>query len=202
MPLDSLNFHRAEYGSATPLAENCEFCTRGLGGEYFSVDHHRACGPCAARVDAMQAANTSKVFLRSIATGVLAAAMSGLVYFSLYRLTNGSWMVFAAIGVGYAIGKAMRVGSYGFGGRRYQVMAALLTYMAVVLASTLVLVGSHELPLWLYPLLLFAPLIQLFIGHFSLAALQLLFALVGMRYAWILMAGKSWKITGPHPFGE
>jgi hypothetical protein len=202
MPLDSLNFHRAEYGSAAPLAENCEFCTRGLSGEYFSVDDHRVCGPCAARVGAMQAANTSGVFLRSIATGVLAAAMSGLVYFSLYRLTGGSWMVFAAIGVGYAIGKAMRVGSYGFGGRRYQVMAALLTYMAVVLASTMVLVGSHEVPLWFYPLFLFAPLIQLFVGHFSLAALQLLFAIIGMRYAWILMAGKSWKITGPHPFGE
>ena len=201
MPLDSLNFHRAEYGSATTL-ENCEFCTRGLDSGYFNVDKYRVCSPCAVRVGDIQAANTRAVFLRSIATGSLAAAMSGLVYFSLFRLTGGGWMVFAAIGVGYAIGKAMRIGSYGFGGRRYQVMAALLTYIAVVLASSLVLVGSHDVPFWAYPVLLFAPFIQMFVGHFSLAALQLLFAFAGMRWAWALMAGKSWKITGPHPFSD
>ena len=201
MPLGPLNFHRAEYGSATIL-ENCEFCTRGLESGYFNVDKYRVCSPCAVRVGDMQAANTRAVFLRSISIGSLAATMSGLVYFSLFRLTGGGWMVFAAIGVGYAIGKAMRIGSHGFGGRRYQVMAALLTYIAVVLASSLALMRAPDVPLWAYPVLLFAPFIQMFVGHFSLAALQLLFACVGMRWAWGLMAGKSLKITGPHPFGD
>jgi hypothetical protein len=160
MPLDSLNFHRAEYGSY-PTVESCEFCTRGLDSGYFHVDQYRVCSPCALRVGDMQAANTGAVFLRSIATGSLAAAMSGLVYFSLFRLTGGGWMVFAPIGVGYAVGKAMRIGSHGFGGRRYQVGAALLTYIAVVLASSLVLLGAHEVPFWAYPVLLFAPFIQM-----------------------------------------
>jgi hypothetical protein len=201
MPVDPLNFHRAEYGSATIL-ERCEFCTRGLESGYFNVDQYHVCNPCAARVGAMQAANTSAVFLRSLAVGSLAAAMSGLVYFALFRLTGGGWMVFAAIGVGYVVGKAMRVGSHGFGGRRYQVMAALLTYIAVVLASSLVLLGAHDLSLWAYPVLLFAPFILMFLGHFSLAALQLLFASAGMRLAWVLMAGKPWTITGPHLFKD
>src|SRR5947209_8840054 len=49
-----------------------------------------------------------------------------------------------SIGVGWLVGTAMMKGSNGVGGRRYQIMAALLTYAAVSMAA---------IPIWIH----FAP---------------------------------------------
>ncbi len=54
---------------------------------------------------------------------------------------------FVAIGVGYLVGKAVRKGSGGLGGTRYQVLALGLTYAAIALSSLpdlLHAVGEHS----------------------------------------------------------
>lgn len=197
MPLPALDLQRADYG-ATPLTWPCAWCTRSLDTAWFEVEHQRICAPCAEQARSLFPVDTRERFTRSVALGALAAGIGGLAYFHLFRLTGGSWMIFAAIGLGYLVGRAMRIGSNNLGGRRYQVMAAVLTYSAVALGTTLALIGTKDVPAWAYPIFVFGPFLQLLFGQFSLAALQLMFAFVGIRWAWGIMAGVPWKITGPH----
>jgi hypothetical protein len=197
MLINNLNFDRADFNAET-REDNCAWCTRGLNGSYFDVQNNRVCATCAERARRISPEDTRAAFLRSVLFGSLAAAMVGMAYFSLFRMTGGSWMIFVSIGVGYVIGKAMRMGSNGAGGRRYQVMAALLTYIAVVVASSAAILGTAGMPAWAYPFLVFFPIVNIFLHHISLGALQMLFVLAGARWAWVLMAGTPWRITGPH----
>jgi hypothetical protein len=198
MPITDLSFDRAEF-AAVVREDDCTWCTRALNGSYFDVQSHRVCAVCAEQARQISPADTRATFLRSVLFGALAAAMAGMAYYALFRMTDGEWMVFVAIGVGYFIGKAMRMGSNGIGGRRYQVMAAVLTYVAVVMASSTTLLNTSGLPGWAYPVLVFTPVISLFVGQASMGALQILFVAVGARWAWMLMAGAPVRITGPHP---
>jgi len=139
-------------------------------------------------------------FWRSVITGALAAALAGTMYFLLFRATHGAWMVFAGIGVGYLVGYAMRLGSGGVGGRRYQVMAALLTYMAVMTgASAAIFSDAVHLTVWRAATLMFTPVFLVIVGQYREALLMLFFCMWGMGWAWKQMAGAPWKITGPHP---
>jgi uncharacterized membrane protein len=197
MPIQDLDFNRADFTTQTRAA-NCAWCTRGFGDNCFEVQGDRICAICADRVRQASPRDTRATFLHSILFGSLAAALTGLVYFALFRIADGAWMAFASIGVGYVIGKAMRSGSGGAGGRRYQVMAAVLTYIAVILASSAAILGTADMPIWAYPFLLFAPIVNLFVGRVSMGALEILFAAIGIRWAWMLMAGAPLRITGPH----
>jgi hypothetical protein len=197
MSLDSLKFERADYGTYTPI-QTCAFCTRTLDDPWFEIDRKRICSSCADQARAIFPVDSRDRFLRSAALGTLTAAILGLVYFYLFRATNGSWMIFGAIGLGYLVGRAMRIGSHDLGGRRYQITAAILTYCSVALGTSLAVFGTRDIPFWAYPFFVFAPFVLLAIGQFSLAALQLMFAFVGIRWAWGIMAGAPWKVTGPH----
>jgi hypothetical protein len=201
MTIDNLNFDRADFTAET-REDHCAWCTRGLNGSYFDVQSNRVCATCAERARRVSPEDTRATFLRSVLFGSLAAAMVGMAYFALFRMTDGMWMVFASIGVGYVIGKAMRMGSNGVGGRRYQVMAALLTYIAVTVASSAAILGTADLPVWGYPFLMFVPIVNLFLHRIGLGALQILFVLAGARWAWLLMAGTPWRITGPHSLAQ
>jgi len=196
IPTD-LNFDRADFSTDTPEAD-CAWCTRGLHGSYFDVQGTHVCGVCAEQARQLSPQNTRATFLRSFGFGSLAAAVTGFAYFVLFRITDGDWMVFASIGVGYIIGKSMRSGSHGVGGRRYQVGAALLTYAAVILGSSAALLHVASPPMWAYPFLLLTPILNFILGHVSLGALQILFVAAGIRYAWVLLRGSSLQITGPH----
>src|SRR4029077_1530386 len=54
------------------------------------------------------------------------------------------WVVgYVSLAVGYLVGKAIILGSRGAGGRRYQVAAVLLTYMAVSLGAVPIAISQH-----------------------------------------------------------
>jgi len=54
------------------------------------------------------------------------------------------WIVgYVSLAVGYIVGKAIVLGSRGVGGRRYQVAAVLLTYIAVSLAAVPIAISQH-----------------------------------------------------------
>lgn len=201
MTIDNLNFNRADFTAQAPEAA-CTWCTRGLDGSYFDVQGIRVCGVCAERAREASPQDTRATFLRSILFGSMTAALVGMAYFALLNIAHGSLIAFASIGVGYIIAKAMRMGSNGVGGRRYQVMAAVLTYIAVVIAFSASVLGSAGMPRWAYPFLVLAPILSLFVHHASFGALQILIAGIGMRWAWQLMSGAPWRITGPHPIDE
>jgi hypothetical protein len=201
--VDGLDFDRADF-TAEIYEDNCRWCTRALTAACFTVrdktaQEIRVCERCADRARQLSPPDTRAAFLRSILFGALTAAMVGMASFGLFRMTNISVMVFGSIGAGYLIGKAMRMGSNGVGGRRYQVMAAVLTYAAVTISTSAVILGTKDMPFGALPFLMFAPIVQFFTGRMELGGLEILFAALGIRWAWRLMAGAPWKITGPHP---
>ena len=53
----------------------------------------------------------------------------------VFALSTGLVIGFVSLAVGYLVGKAISLGSRGVGGRRYQITAVVLTYMADSLAA-------------------------------------------------------------------
>ena len=73
-------------------------------------------------------------FLQAIGYGLIAAILSSIVYAAFTVVTHIE-IGYLAVGVGYVVGKAMLHATHGLGGRKYQAVAALLTYLAVSMAA-------------------------------------------------------------------
>ena len=132
MSTPPLNFERAVFaGEKAP--DQCAYCGRGITGEYFRVGGHLACPVCAQQAQSLVPPDEHKVFLQALSFGV-AAAVLGCIGYALLRIVTGWTIGYAAIGVGYMVGWAMRRAAKQHGGRRYQWAAALLTYAAVAVA--------------------------------------------------------------------
>ena len=65
----------------------------------------------------------------------IGAAILGLIGYAAFTIVTGIMIGYISLAVGWLIGKAMRTGSRGIGGRRYQIAAALFTYAAVSMAA-------------------------------------------------------------------
>jgi hypothetical protein len=63
----------------------------------------------------------------------VAAVLGALVYFAVIAV-SGFEIGLVAIAIGYMVGYGVRLGTRGRGGRRFQVIAVVLTYFAVGLA--------------------------------------------------------------------
>jgi hypothetical protein len=99
-----------------------------------------SCASCAdkARTDLGQ--DSSGAFMRAAIFGFGAAAV-GLALYAGFMIATKLSIGYAALAVGWMVGKAMIAGSGGTAGRKYQIVAAFLTYLACTLA---------RVPLWIY----------------------------------------------------
>jgi hypothetical protein len=159
-------------------------------------------------------------YVRGICYGV-GGAILGLVLYVGFALATG-WIVgFVSLAVGYIVGKAVVFGSGGVGGRRYQVAAVLLTYIAVSMAAVPIAISQHmkqnsaqqqalasnpagAAQANLHPLRalgvlvgigLASPFLDLADPAHGVIGLIILF--VGIRIAWRLTAGRTVNIVGP-----
>lgn len=133
MTTPPLNFDRAQYEGETVSQNDCVYCGRGITTEYYRVGGHMACPVCAQQAQSLVPPNSHNVFLRALSLGA-AAAVVGCVGYALIIILTGWTIGYAAVGVGFLIGWAMRKTAGQHGGRRYQWAAALLTYAAVAVA--------------------------------------------------------------------
>jgi hypothetical protein len=132
---NGLSFERAEFEGPAPAALACAFCHKPLTGQYWQVSARPACDHCRSSIARELDSSRSRAsFLRAIAYGTLAALAGCIGWIAIEKLFHVQ-IGFVAIGVGYLVGKAVRKGSGGLGGRRYQVLALALTYAAIALAS-------------------------------------------------------------------
>ncbi len=126
----SPQFETVEY---TPTPGGCVLCNQPIGGKYYRVNGEMACSACVEREhSALDTA--SKYYSRALIYGI-GAAIIGMIGYALFEIATGWIIGYVSLGVGWLVGKAMLKGSRGFGGRRYQITAALLTYAAVSLAA-------------------------------------------------------------------
>jgi hypothetical protein len=58
-----------------------------------------------------------------------------MILYSAVGILTGLMIGYVALALGYVVAKAIKMGSGGMGGRRYQIAAALLTYAAVSIAA-------------------------------------------------------------------
>jgi hypothetical protein len=126
-----LQFDRAEFG-AQPADPVCAACQQPIADRYFDVNGQMTCATCRAAI-----ANTlendpgwSAPFI-ALGAGLGGGIVGSILYYAVLKLT-GYEIGLIAIVVGLLVGRCVRWGSGGRGGRGYQVMAVAITYIAIV----------------------------------------------------------------------
>jgi hypothetical protein len=132
-------FDTAEYGNKA--TSRCRVCQQPLGGTYYRVNEAMVCPSCVEKMRGTIKMDTHAAYVRALAYGV-GAAVVGLVGYAVIAILLQGWVIsYMSIGVGWLVGTAMMKGSNGVGGKRYQIVAALLTYAAVSMAA---------IPIWMH----------------------------------------------------
>ena len=222
--------HELQFQHAEPVAEaspegsvpSCAACRQPIGSTYFQVQDQLVCPLCAARIQAGQQALPALSLMRAALYGA-GAALGGCALYALIAIVLHAEIGIVAILVGWMVGKAVRHGSYGRGGRPQQVLAVLLTYFAIT-TSYIPVVLYHiakdqprverqsqvqdapsearprpnisGLAMYLLMLAAVAPFLQLTSGFGGLISLFILF--IGLQRAWKLTERREIPLTGPY----
>jgi hypothetical protein len=126
-----LQFDQADYAQA-PAEMVCAQCKRAITTSYYLAGDSALCGLCRNDLErALTSGTRFSRFARALGAGTVAAFLGFLLYYGIAALTGYEFGLIAIV-VGFAVGSAVRWGSNGRGGWRYQVMAVVLTYLAIV----------------------------------------------------------------------
>jgi hypothetical protein len=126
-------FGTAEY-APKPGTDVCNSCKQAIASEYFRVNGSLACARCVDQLKTQIPKDTHASFVRGLTFG-FGGAILGLILYSGFSIITGISIGYVSLAVGWIIAKAIKMGSRGIGGRRYQVAAAALTYAAVSMAA-------------------------------------------------------------------
>jgi hypothetical protein len=128
---DAPQFATAEYAST---GDRCKSCNQPISGSYYRINGALACERCTTQLQSQIPKDSHAAFVRAILFGV-GAGVLGLILYATFAISTGIVIGYVSLAVGWLVGKAMRKGSNGVGGRRYQIAAAALTYAAVSMAA-------------------------------------------------------------------
>jgi predicted lipid-binding transport protein (Tim44 family) len=138
MPSPGFSSNAPQFGTAQYVSkggpECCKSCNQPIGAEYYRISGALACANCAQQAAAKLPKDSHAAFVRGVTYGVGGATL-GLILYSAVGILTGLIIGYVALAVGYVVAKAIKMGSRGVGGQRYQIAAVLLTYAAVSLAS-------------------------------------------------------------------
>jgi hypothetical protein len=201
------SFERAEYGAASS-GERCVRCQQSVTDRFFHINGEPTCEPCANAAVGLPAEGAGEAFVKAIAVGI-GAAIVGSILYAVIEIMTGWTIGYVALAVGWLVGKGMKWGADGRGGRKYQIAAAVLTYLSVSCASVIVILhaaekhaaGGHivfgqRFAIFFARFALLSPFLELQDGLGGIIGLFILF--IGIRAAWTLTAGSEYRITGPH----
>jgi len=152
----------------------------------------------AVTADAGQSSGGDGSFVLSLVLGI-GAALVGLAFYATFTIVTHFYVGYVALAVGLLVGSAVKFGSKGVGGPKYQITAVVLTYAAISLAEIPILIArtiQHGAPNtdWaaMAPKLILwgiaSPFLELQYGVFGIIGLVILF--VGLRIAWRVTAAK------------
>lgn len=129
--VDDLQFRRAQpiVAPESSGARSCAACKQLIPDEYYQVQNHVICPPCAAKIQVGRQTKRQIPWHRAILYGV-GAALAGCILYAI-PLALGFQIGIVALAVGYMVGKAIRAATYGVGGRPQQILAVALTYFAI-----------------------------------------------------------------------
>lgn len=209
-------FATAEY-SPKSSTFTCAACKQPISGAYFQIKGAPVCAACTEKLRTQMPRDSHAAFVRALLFGV-AGAFLGLVLYVVFALATGLIIGWVSLAVGYIVGKAMHMGSGGVGGRRYQVVAVLLTYFAVSMSAVPIAIEQsrmHEQAqvqsaetitqpahvsartiAVLAVVGIASPILDLRDPVQGLIGLIILF--VGIRFAWKFTAARTLNISGPY----
>ncbi len=129
-PVDALQFRRAQPVSTTEAKteRECAACKQLISGAHYQINNHVICPECAAKIQAGRK-DGPVPWVRLVIYGAGAAVAGSILY--AIPLAMGFQIGIVALAVGWMVGKAIRVGSFGIGGRPQQILAVVLTYFAI-----------------------------------------------------------------------
>jgi len=126
-------FGTAEY-AAKSGTDVCQSCNQAIAGQYYRVNGSLACARCVDQLKTQIPKDTHAAFVRGLTFG-FGGAILGLILYSGFSIITGIAIGYVSLAVGWIIAKAIKMGSRGIGGRRYQIAAVALTYAAVSMAA-------------------------------------------------------------------
>lgn len=121
---------------------SCSTCGSTILDEYYSVGGKSICAACRTTVETTRATSrTPKAFARAFGFGLGAALAGAAVYYAVIALLDLEIGIVAIL-IGWMVGRAIQKALPGGGLRRYQVLAAVLTYFAVGTAYLPLVMGQ------------------------------------------------------------
>lgn len=200
--MDSIQFQKAEFADSSP---QCSTCKSALNGAYYHLSGQAICAVCAeqARLGQQRPANAS--VLRGLVWGAGAAAVSSGAY-AVIVMATGLELALVAIAVGFLVGRSVRRGSDGLGGRRCQAAAVLLTYLAITMSYIPLIMKSptvaavHVSPVTVAIVALAYPVLALTDGISGILGIAII--AFGLMQAWKQTARDPRVLTGPYTLEE
>lgn len=193
-------------GATASTAEGipCSACGSMMLDEYYSIGGKSICADCRASVETTRATSrTPKAFAKAFGFGLGAALAGAAVYYAVIALLDLEIGIVAIL-IGWMVGRAIQKALPGGGLRRYQLLAAVLTYFAVGAAYLPLVTGET----WkngdgIGALILLAfslPVMMIFSGGSGI--ISALIIGIGIRQAWRMSGAPALAITGPFRLGD
>jgi hypothetical protein len=134
-PGGSLQFERADRASPASGA-TCKICSGLIASSYYVIGGEITCQRCRNQLAGQwNRRSPGARFAKALGLGLAAAVIGAGLHFGIAALTGYEFGLIAVV-VGLLVGTAVRKGSDGRGGRRYQLLAVFLTYTAVVVTDS------------------------------------------------------------------
>ena len=126
-------------------APQCSRCATPIGAYYYESAGAVYCARCKRQAEETAASLAGAGgFGRAALYGLGAALLGGFGYWLFMKLTEMDWAL-VSVGVAVLVASAIRKGKGGRSGRRFQLLAAALTYFAIGAAySPLIIEGMRQ----------------------------------------------------------
>jgi hypothetical protein len=218
-----LQFEHAESLPAPGTGPQCVACKQHIAKTYYHAQGMVVCELCAQRIQNGQQAPPATSLGRAALYGI-GAALAGCALYALIAIVLNLEIGLIAIVVGYMVGRAVRHGSRGLGGRPQQILAVVLTYFAITTSYIPVFVyqsiknpaamhqaketqapavaeqkprlSAGQALFLLFLLFAAAPFLSLTQGLGALITLFIIF--IGLRQAWRMTGRPDILIMGPY----
>jgi hypothetical protein len=222
---DDLQFDRVEPGAPAGVGEPidatsgapaapppgvtvCAACGEPITDVYFEARGKVVCPRCRDAVLAQQSSGIAFVrALKALVLGVVGGAVGAAIWAGIRHASDQGEYGIVAIGVGLLVGGAVKFGSGGRGGRGYQILAVVLTYVAICanyvpdLVATAMKHGAGGAPRWLVVIVaskyaLALPFME-GLGNF----LGILIIAIALWEAWQINRPRRVTFNGPYRLG-
>lgn len=147
----ALQLDRVERADSAPAESStaiagirCGSCGATIRYQYYSLGGKSICASCRGALDRARTASRSpRAFGTALAFGLAAAIAGATVYYAVIALFDLEIGIVAIL-IGWMVGRAIQKALPGGGARRYQILAAVLTYFAVGLAYLPIVIKTNN----------------------------------------------------------